>query len=92
MPRAVQSQVSLTGAGINSNRQLGEIILANSLRVFHGGGRMLHRRGGKRIGEKYKQQVVYLYTVGRAPPASVPGESPKPVSYTHLKLPTTPYV
>ena len=77
MPGAVQSQLFLTGAGIDSNKKLGEIILANSLRVFHGGGRMLFRRGGKRIGEKYKNQVVHLYTVGKAPPASVPGESPK---------------
>jgi hypothetical protein len=77
MPRSVRSQAFLTGAGIDSQKKLGEIMVANALRVFHGGGRMLRRRGGKKIGEKYKQQVVYLYTVGRAPPASVPGESPK---------------
>jgi len=74
---AVQSQAFLTGAGIDSQAKLGQVIIANALRVFHGGGKMLLRRGGKKIGEKYKQKVVYLYTVGRAPPASVPGQSPK---------------
>lgn len=76
MPRAVQSQVFLTGAGIDSKEKLGQIIIANSLRVFHGGGRMLPRAGTK-IGTKYKEKVRYLYTIGRAPPASVPGEQPK---------------
>ncbi|BCV00217.1 MAG: hypothetical protein CM15mV33_790 [uncultured marine virus] len=55
MPRAVQSQVFLTGAGIDSKEKLGQIIIANSLRVFHGGGRMLPRAGTK-IGTKYKKK------------------------------------
>jgi len=65
----------IMSSGAKSPQQLGEAILANAMRIFHGGGRALPV-AGRFIGKSYSGFVRQNYTRKDYPPASIPGETP----------------
>ena len=42
--------------------------------------------------EAYRKSILGRFGMSDCKPTSTPGYGPEPVSYTHLTLPTTPYV
>lgn len=61
--------------GASSPEGMQMAILANCMRIFHGGGRALPI-AGKKIGQSYVKAVKENYTNKKAPPASIPGRTP----------------